>query len=243
MYRLLVVEDDPDIRTILAILFETNGFRVVVADTCQLAIRQAETHRPDVSILDLGLPDSDGLNFIERIRSWSPMPIIVLTARVQESQRLAAFELGADDYVTKPFSSPELLARVRAVLRRAARSDQPSATLALGNVTVELGNRIARHTSGETVKLTLMEHRILECLAHHADGIVVYSRILKEVWGPHQSDIRSLRFFVASLRRKLEYDPARPRHILTASGVGYRLVTDPASTAAISPQFAQSCPF
>jgi two-component system, OmpR family, KDP operon response regulator KdpE len=230
MHRLLVIEDDPAIRKVLSILFETSGFRVVAADSCELANRQAQTHRPDVAILDLGLPDGDGLNVIEQIRAWSPMPIIVLTARVQEYQRLKAFELGADDYVIKPFSGPELLARVRAVMRRAARSDQPSAVLELGSVIVELGNRVARHPSGASVKLTPLEHRILECLVRHADGIVTHSQILKEVWGPHQSDVRSLRVYVASLRRKLEYNPARPRHILTESGIGYRFVTDAAET-------------
>jgi two-component system KDP operon response regulator KdpE len=226
MHRLLVIEDDPSIRKVLSILFESSGFRVVAADNCDLATRQAQTHRPDVAILDLGLPDGDGLIVIEQIRAWSPMPIIVLTARIQENQRLKAFELGADDYVIKPFSGPELLARVRAVMRRAARSDQPSTTLQLGNVTVELGNRVARLSNGVTVKLTPLEHRILECLVRHADGIVTHSQILKEVWGPHQSDVRSLRVYVASLRRKLEFNPARPRHILTESGIGYRFVTD-----------------
>jgi len=234
MHRLLVIEDDPAIRKVLSILFETNGFRVVAADTCELATRQAQTHRPDVTILDLGLPDGDGLNVIQQIRAWSPMPIIVLTARIQEDQRLRAFELGADDYVIKPFSGPELLARIRAVMRRAARSDQPSTTLELGNVTVELGKRVARHPSGETVKLTPLEHRILECLVRHADGIVTHSQILKEVWGPHQSDVRSLRVYVASLRRKLEYNPARPRHILTESGIGYRFVSDATATDAVA---------
>jgi two-component system, OmpR family, KDP operon response regulator KdpE len=229
MHRLLVVEDDPAMRKVLSVLFESNGFRVDVADTSELAIRLARTQRPDVVILDLGLPDWDGFTVIEQIRTWSPLPVIVLTARTQEDQRLAAFELGADDYVTKPFSSRELLARVRAVMRRAARSDQPNATLELGRVTVELGNRVARHQGGVSAKLTPLEHRILECLLRHADGIVTHSQILKEVWGPHQSDIRALRVYVASLRRKLEYNPARPRHILTESGIGYRLATATAS--------------
>jgi two-component system, OmpR family, KDP operon response regulator KdpE len=238
MYRLLVVDDDPDIRKILSTLFETHGFHVVAADTCELAIHQAKTHRPDVTVLDLVLPDSDGLNVIEQIRSWSPLPIIVLSARVQESQRLAAFELGADDYLTKPFSTAELLARVRAVMRRAARSDQPSVTLGLGNIIVELGNRTARHPSGETVKLTLLEHRILECLVRHADRITTHAQILREVWGPHQSDVRSLRVHVTNLRRKLEYNPTTPRHILTEPGIGYRLVTDTATSASSSPRLA-----
>jgi two-component system, OmpR family, KDP operon response regulator KdpE len=226
MHRILVVEDDPALRRILSMLFETNGFRVVAADTCDLAVRQAQTHRPDVCILDLGLPDSDGVNFIHKVRSWSPVAIIVLTARLAESQRVAAFEAGADDYVIKPFSSPELLARVRAIMRRLARNEQPQPVLSLGNAIVDLGNRITRGPGGEEAHLTPLEHRILECLARHADSVVTHAQVLKEVWGPHQSDIRSLRVYVASLRRKLEVDPAQPRYIVTEAGIGYRLVTE-----------------
>jgi two-component system KDP operon response regulator KdpE len=226
MHRILVVDDDPALRRILSMLFETNGFRVVTADTCELAIRQAQSHRPDVCIVDLGLPDRDGLNLIHQIRTFSPVPIIVLTARVQEAPRLAAFDAGADDYVTKPFSSPELLARVRAIMRRSTRSDQPNAVMRLGNVLIDLGNRVTRGPNGENVKLTPIEHRILECLVRHADGVVTHTQLLKEVWGPHQADLRSLRVYVASLRRKLEIDPAQPQYILTESGIGYRLATE-----------------
>jgi two-component system, OmpR family, KDP operon response regulator KdpE len=226
MHRILVVEDDPALRRILSMLFETNGFRVVAADTCELAIRQAQTHRPDICILDLGLPDSDGVNFIHKVRNWSPVAIIVLSARLAEAQRVAAFDAGADDYVIKPFSSPELLARVRAIMRRLARNDEPQAVLRLGNAVVDLGNRLARGPSGEDAHLTPLEHRILECLGRHADSVVTHTQVLKEVWGPHQADIRSLRVYVASLRRKLEVDPAQPRHIVTESGIGYRLVTE-----------------
>jgi two-component system KDP operon response regulator KdpE len=225
-YRVLVVEDDPAIRRILSMLFETNGFRVVAADSCELGIRQAQTHRPDVCIVDLGLPDSDGLNFIRRIRAWSPVAIIVLTARVAELQQLAAFEAGADDYVIKPFSSPQLLARVRAIMRRLTRNDQPEAVLRLGDAFVNLASRVTRGPRGEDVRLTQLEHRILECLARHSDSVVTHTQLLKEVWGPHQSDIRSLRVYVASLRRKLESDPAQPKFIVTEPGVGYRLVTE-----------------
>jgi two-component system, OmpR family, KDP operon response regulator KdpE len=225
-YRVLVVEDDPAIRRILSMLFETNGFRVVAADSCELGIRQAQTHRPDVCIVDLGLPDSDGLNFIRRIRAWSPVAIVVLTARVAELQQLAAFEAGADDYVIKPFSSPQLLARVRAIMRRLTRNDQPEAVLRLGDAFVNLASRVTRGPGGEDVRLTQLEHRILECLARHSDSVVTHTQLLKEVWGPHQSDIRSLRVYVASLRRKLESDPAQPKFIVTEPGVGYRLVTE-----------------
>jgi two-component system KDP operon response regulator KdpE len=227
MHRVLVVEDDPAIRKILSMLFETNGFRVVVADSCDLGVKQAQTHRPDVCIVDLGLPDSDGVHFIHKVRAWSPVAILVLTARVAELQRLAAFEAGADDYVVKPFSSPELLARVRAIMRRIARTDQPGAIVRLGAAFIDLGNRVTRGPGGEEVHLTPLEHRILECLARHADSVVTHTQVLKEVWGPHQIDIRALRVYVASLRRKLEVDPARPNFIVTEPGVGYRLLTEP----------------
>ncbi len=227
MYRVLVLEDDPAIRKVLSMLFETNGYRVVTADTCDLGIRQAQTYRPDVCIVDLGLPDNDGIEFIRKVRTWSPVAILVLTARVAEPQRLAAFEAGADDYIIKPFSSPELLARVRAIIRRIARTtDQPGATLRLGAAQIDLGNRVTRGPRGDEVHLTPLEHRILECLARHADSVVTHTQVMKEVWGPHQIDIRSLRVYVASLRRKLEVDPARPQYIVTEPGVGYRLVTE-----------------
>lgn len=226
MYRILVVEDDPAIRRVLTLLFETHGFRVVAADTCELAVRQAQTHRPDICIVDLGLPDADGVSFIRKVRAWSPVAMIVLSARLAEEQRIAAFDAGADDYVIKPFSGPELLARIRAVMRRLTRSEQPQAILRLGNAIVDLANRMTRGPAGEEVHLTPLEHRILECLARNADSVVTHTQLLKEVWGPHQEDLRSLRVYVASLRRKLEVDAARPRHILTESGIGYRLVTD-----------------
>ncbi|HEY0340896.1 MAG TPA: response regulator, partial [Steroidobacteraceae bacterium] len=144
MHRVLVVEDDPAIRKIVSMLFETNGFRVVTADTCELGVRQAQTYRPDVCIVDLGLPDSDGINFIHKVRGWSPVAILVLTARIAELQRLSAFEAGADDYIVTPFSSPELLARVRAIMRRIARSDQPGAVLRLGDAFIDFGKRVTR---------------------------------------------------------------------------------------------------
>jgi two-component system KDP operon response regulator KdpE len=234
MHRVLVVEDDPAIRRVLSMLFETNGFRVVTADTCELGMRQAQTYRPDVCIVDLGLPDSDGIHFIRKVRGWSPVAILVLTARVAELQRLSAFEAGADDYIVKPFSSPELLARVRAIIRRITRSDQPAAMLRLGDSVVDLSNRVTRGPRGEETHLTPLEHRILECLARHADSVVTHTQVLKEVWGPHQIDIRSLRVYVASLRRKLEVDPARPRHIITEPGIGYRLITDADTEGQIS---------
>jgi two-component system KDP operon response regulator KdpE len=225
-HRILVVEDDPAIRRVLSMLFETNGFKVVAAENCDEGIRQAQTHRPDICILDLGLPDRDGIEFIRQVRDWSPVAILILTARAAEQQRVAAFESGADDYVIKPFSSPELLARVKAIMRRLTRNEQPQSVLRLGTAMVDLGNRVAHGPNGEEVHLTPLEHRILECLARSADSVVTHTQMLKEVWGPHQIDIRSLRVYVASLRRKLEFDPARPRYLTTEPGIGYRLVTE-----------------
>jgi two-component system KDP operon response regulator KdpE len=227
MHRVLIVEDDPAISKVVSLLFETDGYRVVTADTCEAGVGRAQSYRPDVCILDLGLPDRDGITFIRRVREWSSVPIIVLTARTQEVQRLAAFGAGADDYVIKPFSGLELLARTRAILRRVMRSENPSAIVKLGNVTVDLTNRVTRVPAGEDTKLTPLEHRVLECLVRQSDRIVTHAQLMREVWGPHQEDIRSLRVYVASLRRKIEPDPTQPRFLLTEAGIGYRLVINP----------------
>jgi two-component system KDP operon response regulator KdpE len=226
MHVVLIVEDDAAIREVVRFLAEANGFRVVAAATCDLALREAESHRPDVAIVDLGLPDRDGLHFIQKVRTWSQLPIIVLSGRALEAERLAAFEAGADDYVTKPFSAPELLARMRALFRRSLPRQTPEAVLDFGAVSIDFGRRVARRSGGGEIRLTPLEHRILETLARHPDRVVTHAALLKEVWGPHQSDMRSLRVYVQSLRRKLELDPARPKHIMTEIGVGYRLILD-----------------
>ncbi len=226
MHLVLLVEDDPAIRNVLQMLFELNNFRVVTADTCERAIREAQSHRPDLCLVDLGLPDHDGLQFIRQTRLWSPVPIIVLTARTLEAQRLAAFEAGADDYVIKPFSNQELLARVRAILRRVARGHRPDEVLLLGAVLVDMGRRVARHEDGRELRLTPLEFRILECLARHIDCVVTHSQLIKEVWGPRHADTRSLRVYIASLRRKLEPKSGRPRFILTEPGLGFRLCSE-----------------
>src|SRR6202043_363430 len=154
MHLVLIFEDDQAIQSILRMLFEANGFRVVIAATAARGEQDARLNRPDVVIVDLGLPDGDGLNVITAIRAWSPVPIIVLSARTAEAQRLAAFENGADDYVIKPFSAPELRARVRAIVRRQVRGELPMGVLSLGDVYIDLGRRIARHRDGRDVRLT-----------------------------------------------------------------------------------------
>jgi len=229
MHVVLIFEDDQAIQDILRMLFEANGFRVVAADTAARGEQDARLHRPDVAIVDLGLPDSDGLNVISAIREWSPVPIVVLSARTAEAQRLAAFERGADDYVIKPFSAPELLARVRAVIRRHVRGALPMGILELGDASIDLGRRVAYRRDGRELRLTPLEHRILETLARQREGIVTYAALMTEVWGPARDNTRAMRVYIASLRRKLEIDPSQPRHILTELGVGYRLVIETGS--------------
>ena len=226
MHVALVVEDDRAVQKVLRMMFEANGFRVVIADSCARGERDARSQRPDVSIVDLGLPDLDGIELIKSIRTWSPMPIIVLSARTAEAQRLGAFEAGADDYVLKPFSAPELLARVRASLRRHVRGEEPTGVLEFSDLAIDLSRRVVQLRGGGEVRLTPLEHRILETLARNRDRVVTHSQLMKEVWGPNRADTRSLRVFITTLRKKLERDPTRPKRIVTEPGVGYRLVVD-----------------
>jgi two-component system KDP operon response regulator KdpE len=225
MHQLLVVEDEPDIRRILRVLLESENYRVVEAATAARAEIEARTHKPDLLILDLGLPDGSGIDVIRRIRAWSPVPIVILSARAMEEQKVEALDAGADDYVTKPFSAGELLARTRAGLRRNARSAERPPRLALGDVRIDLEQRSASGPAG-VIHLTPLEYRVLECLARQAGAIVTRDQLLREVWGPVQNDSRSLRVCVRNLRQKLEPDPRRPRFLLTESGIGYRFLPD-----------------
>lgn len=224
MFRVLVVEDDSALRGVLRTLLEANGYRCVEADTARRALLEARSHQPDLVVADLGLPDRDGIEVIRGIRGFSTVPVLVLSARTLESEKIAALDAGADDYVTKPFSSAELLARVRAALRRVARGTEGQPLLKFADITVDLGARSADSPAGP-VHLTPLEYRVLGCLAQSAGLIVTQRQLIGQAWGPERiGDARSLRFHVSKLRHKLEPDPSRPRYILTEAGVGYRLM-------------------
>jgi len=223
MHQILIVEDEPAIRNVLRVLLESELFRVVEADTAARGEVEARSHRPDLLLIDLGLPDGDGVNVIRHVRSYSPLPIIVLSARAHEEQKIAAFDAGADDYVTKPFSAPELLARVRAALRRGSRAGEQSHVLKLGAITVDLAKRETHGPNGD-IRLTPLEYRVLECLARQTGLIVMQNKLISEVWGPDRiGDTRSLRVCMKNLRHKLELDSRRPTHLITEAGLGYRL--------------------
>jgi two-component system, OmpR family, KDP operon response regulator KdpE len=223
---ILIVEDEPDIRRFLRASFGVEGYRVVESATGRRGSIDAGTHKPDLAIVDLGLPDVDGVDVIRQIREWSSMPIVVLSARVQERSKIEALDAGADDYVTKPFGMGELLARVRVALRHAVRPGSGTSVLRFGNAVVDLEKRTATR-GGEDVRLTPIEFRLLAKLAKHLGMVVTHRQLLVDVWGPtHERDTHYLRVYMKQLRDKLEADPLRPRHLLTDTGIGYRLVVD-----------------
>jgi two-component system KDP operon response regulator KdpE len=223
---ILVIEDEPEIRRFLRTSLASEDYRVVEAETGERGAIEAGTLKPDLAIIDLGLPDIDGIEVIRRIRKWSPLPIIVLSARAREQSKVEALDAGADDYVTKPFAVGELLARVRVALRHAARAPSGEEILAFGETTVDLQRRkITR--AGAEIHLTPLEFRLLTCLAQHLGMVVTHRQLLREVWGPsHVEHTHYLRIYMKQLRDKLEDDPVRPRHLLTEIGVGYRLVAE-----------------
>jgi two-component system KDP operon response regulator KdpE len=223
---ILVVEDEPEIRRFLRTSLATEDYRVVEAETGERGAIEAGTLKPDLAIVDLGLPDIDGIEVIRRIRQWSPLPIIVLSARAREQAKVEALDAGADDYVTKPFAVGELLARVRVALRHAARAPSGEEVLAFGAATVDLRRRRVSRAGAE-VHLTPLEYRLLTCLARHLGMAVTHRQLLREVWGPsHVEHTHYLRIYMKQLREKLESDPVRPKHLLTEIGVGYRLVAE-----------------
>ena len=223
----LVIEDEPPIRRFLRPTLTSQGYRLVESETGEDGLLQAATRQPDLVILDLGLPDMDGLQVIRRLREWTAVPIIVLSARGAESDKVAALDAGADDYVAKPFAVGELLARARVALRHAALAREPAkSTFQVQSLRVDLARRRVWLGDAE-VRLTPIEYRLLAVLVRHAGKVLTHRQLLQEVWGPGQVEqTHYLRVYMANLRRKLEADPARPRFLRTEPGVGYRLLTE-----------------
>jgi two-component system KDP operon response regulator KdpE len=224
----VVIEDEPQIRRFLRVALAGQGYRVFEASTGEDGLIDAASRQPDVVIVDLGLPDIDGLQVIARLREWSAVPIIVLSARGQEADKVKALDAGADDYLSKPFGVEELLARIRVALRHRARVDRdtPESTFTCGDLHVDLGRRRVV-LQGAEVHLTPIEYRLLATLVRYAGRVITQRQLLREVWGPNaEGQSHYLRVYMAHLRRKLERDPARPRYLTTEPGVGYRLMTE-----------------
>ena len=226
--KILVVEDDATVRNLVLTALEAQSFDLLAESTGRGAIASAATNAPDVVLLDLGLPDIDGIEVVRAIRVWSQMPIIVVSARSEDTDKIAALDAGADDYLTKPFSVGELQARIRTTLRRSSYlSNAPmreSSTFENGDLRIDYSAGVA-YLSGEELHLTPIEYKLLCLLSHNVDRVLTHSFILNEVWGvEHQADLASLRVFMGTLRKKIESDPAHPRYIQTHVGVGYRMI-------------------
>jgi two-component system KDP operon response regulator KdpE len=223
--QVLVVDDEPQIRKFLRLGLEDSGFAVLEAGNAEAALRAAVAARPELVVLDLGLPDREGFEVLERLREWSRVPVIVLSVRSRENEKVRAFDLGADDYVVKPFGMPELLARVRAALRRRIESEAPEPVFRVGALEVDLVRRVVR-VSGAQVRLSPKQYRLLQILVTNAGKVVTHRQLLNDIWGAaHRDDVQYLRVFVRKLRSRIEADPARPAYLLTELGVGYRLRT------------------
>jgi two-component system KDP operon response regulator KdpE len=224
---ILVIEDEPQMRGFLRALLGSRGYELLEAETGREGSTLAASRRPQLIVLDLGLPDLEGLELVANLRSWTQTPIIVVSARGQERDKVRALDLGADDYLTKPFGSHELLARVRVALRRAAPNEPGEPTFRSHGLVVDLpSRRVSRN--GEEVHLTPLEYKLLTTMIEHAGKVLTHSQLLAQVWGPaHATDTQYLRVYMAQLRRKIEADPARPRLLKTETGVGYRLEVEP----------------
>lgn len=220
---ILVIDDEVQIRRLLRITLESAGHAVREVETGQLGLDEVARRAPDAVILDLGLPDLPGLEVLRRLGEWSRVPVLVLTVRAAESDKVAALDAGADDYLTKPFGGAELLARLRAILRRAPTGTETAAVV-FGEITVDLAARIVRRAGAE-VKLTPREYDLLRLLVLHRGRVVTHQQILREIWGPKaESQTHYLRVHMTHLRQKIEAEPHRPQHLKTESGIGYRLV-------------------
>ena len=223
--RILVVDDEPEIRRAVGRALTARGFDVETAEDGEKGLAKVAEFAPDLIVLDLNMPRLDGMSVCRRIRTWSQVPIIILSVREDESDKVEALELGADDYLTKPFGTNELLARVRALLRRASHADDARAPrFEIGDTTIDLENRSVTR-AGEAVHLTKTEWALLDVLSHHPGRLLTHRWLLEAVWGPgYEDDPNVLRVFVSQLRKKIEPDPGRPAFIITDPGIGYRWV-------------------
>ncbi len=220
--RILVIDDEVQMRRLLRLTLEEGGFHVELAESGEEGLRHARTTRPELIVLDLGLPDKDGLDVLKELRGWSKIPILILTVRDTEQDIVSALDAGADDYLTKPFRSGELLARVRASLRHVNETSQ-GAVFKSGSLSVDLGARLVKN-HGEVLKLTPIEFSLLSLFVRNAGRVLTHRFILQQVWGPSfEEETQYSRVYVAQLRKKLEKDPANPRLLVTESGIGYRL--------------------
>jgi len=221
---IVVVEDEANIRRFVKLALESEGFQVFEADSVKRGLIETGTRRPDLVVLDLGLPDGDGIDFIRDLRAWSEIPVLVLSARTTEIDKVAALDAGADDYLTKPFGAAELLARVRAHLRRRSRGAGGTTLAEFGSIRVDLARRSVER-DGAPLHLTPIEYRLLSYLIANPDCVLTHRQLLKNVWGPgHVEDSHYVRVYMGNLRKKIEDDPARPKHLRTEAGVGYRFV-------------------
>jgi two-component system KDP operon response regulator KdpE len=221
--RILIVEDEADIRRFVRMTLESEGHEVFEADGVQRGLIEAGTRRPDLAIFDLGLPDGDGVDLIKDLRQWSAMPVIVLSARSSEAEKIAALDAGADDFLVKPFGSGELMARVRAQLRRQAQQSMPNTPLVtFGDISIDLVKRSVMRAD-QALHLTPIEYRLLTYLVSQRDRVITHSQLVKAVWGPgHLEDKHYVRVHMANLRKKIERNPSVPEHLMTEAGVGYR---------------------
>jgi two-component system KDP operon response regulator KdpE len=226
--QVLVVEDEPQMRKFVRIALESHGYRVLEASSVAEGLRQASSYVPDIALVDLGLPDAEGFEFTRRLREWSSLPILVISARGQEQSKVRALDEGADDYLTKPFGAEELMARIRVALRHSARTpDSTSGVVRIGDeVTVDLVKRLVV-VRGEEVHLTPIEYKLLTSLVKHAGMVMTHRTLLELVWGPgHAHQMQYLRVYMTQLRHKLEKESANPKFLLTEPGIGYRLKTE-----------------
>ncbi len=224
MINVLIVEDEQAIRRFLRAALEAEGLRAWEAETLQRGLIEAATRKPDLVILDLGLPDGDGIDFIRDLRQWSQIPVIVLSARTEESDKIAALDAGADDYLSKPFGIGELQARLRVALRRNAGMQQSDPLVSFSDIQVDLASRRIMR-AGEELHLTPIEFRLLAVLLNNHGKVLTQRQLLSQVWGPNAVEhSHYLRIYMGHLRQKLEADPARPRHLLTETGIGYRFM-------------------